>query len=198
MKRFQKKVVETNTSQDLPVSELYQIIIPVFNEQIILETMLGHAKNYGYLKDLIIVNDASTDATYEILEKWKITEGLRFFHLSENRKKEGAVKQALINLKNSGELKEYTILLDADTYLDPTETNESVEHKVKEAINHLENNDLYGLALRLNAVYLDKPTIFWMSAYTTYIGIQFDNWLLNKQNQLWVSTELLDYLELKN
>jgi len=186
MKRFQKKLFKLVALPYCEVSNRFQIIIPVFNEESILETMLGHAKNYGYLKDLIIVNDASFDKTFEILEKWRITEGLRVFHLQENKKKEGAIKQALLFLKDIHELKEYTILLDADTYLDPTETDESVETKVNTAIDFLENNGLYGMALRLNAVYLEKPSIFWMSAYTTYIGIQFDNMLLNNQSQLWV------------
>jgi cellulose synthase/poly-beta-1,6-N-acetylglucosamine synthase-like glycosyltransferase len=186
MKRFQK-ILDKNVSGAFgAVSDNFQIIIPVFNEQAILDIMLGHAKNYGYLKDLVIVNDASTDATYEILERWSISDGLKVFHLRENMKKEGAVKQALINLKENGEIKKYTVLLDADTYLDPTEKNGSIEEKINTAIHYLETNNLYGLALRLNAVYLNKPSIFWMSAYTTYIGIQFDNWLLNKQNQLWV------------
>jgi cellulose synthase/poly-beta-1,6-N-acetylglucosamine synthase-like glycosyltransferase len=63
MKRFQK-ILDKNVSGAFgAVSDNFQIIIPVFNEQAILDIMLGHAKNYGYLKDLVIVNDASTDAT---------------------------------------------------------------------------------------------------------------------------------------
>lgn len=70
-----------------PASDLFQIIVPVYNEKSILETTLGHAKGYGYLKNLVVVNDASTDTTRDILDQWLTEESLRVLHLDINKKK---------------------------------------------------------------------------------------------------------------
>ena len=184
----------------------YQIIVPVFNEEKILPTILEHALNADYLKNLVIVNDASTDSTSQILSEWKTKHNLKFLHLEKNCKKEGAIYKLMQDLQKKNELAEYTVLIDADTYLESPD-HRTVNEQINDAINHLEANKLSALAIRLNAVYKGRPSIFYMSAFTTYIGIQFDNWLLGKQKQLWVingaggifrSQELLkilDYIE---
>ena len=187
-----------------PASDLFQIIVPVYNEKSILETTLGHAKGYGYLKNLVVVNDASTDTTRDILDQWLTEESLRVLHLDINKKKEGAIRELMVSLQETGTLRPYTVLLDADTYLQSTSQTETVNEKIEQAITQSESGKYSALALRLNAVYLKAPSIFWMSAFTTYIGIQFDNWLLSKQAQLWVingaagifkSSELLTILD---
>jgi cellulose synthase/poly-beta-1,6-N-acetylglucosamine synthase-like glycosyltransferase len=164
----------------------FQILVPVFNEEDILGVTLQHAKQGGYLDKLIVVNDASTDGTREILESWRESDGLKTYHLDKNKKKEGAIKEAIEYLTNVGDLKGYTVLIDADTFLESSSPQESVSEQITNAITSLEKNDLSAYAFRLNAVYLHKPSLFWMSAFTTYVGIQFDNWLLGKQKQLWV------------
>ncbi|MBT8586693.1 glycosyltransferase family 2 protein [Polynucleobacter paneuropaeus] len=168
------------------MQNLFQIVMPVFNEQDILNETLIHAKEAGYIDRLIVVNDASTDATRLILNKWELEEGLKTIHLTQNKRKEGAIKEALEALKLSNQLKEYTVLIDADTYLESSSSNESISQLLNKAISSLEADNYSAFAFRLNAVFLHKPSIFWMSAFTTYIGIQFDNWLLSKQKQLWV------------
>jgi glycosyltransferase involved in cell wall biosynthesis len=183
------------------VSQLYQIIIPVFNEEMILERVLTHAKEFDYIINLVVVNDASTDSTAEILNSWAVNENLKVAHLAENRKKEGAIKEVMELLLKEGELRPYTVLLDADTYLQSCSNDETVNQQLCAAISYLVNNQYTALALRLNAVYFNKPSFFWMCAFTTYIGIQFDNWLLSKQNQLWVingASGLFDSIVLLN
>lgn len=184
-----------NFTQTLPVgstlgesapSDLFQIIIPVYNEEEILETVLAHASDFGYLKNVIVINDASTDGTRAILDKWSSTEPLRVFHLSQNKRKEGAVKELLDQLQAKNAQKPYTVLLDADTYLQSTSLTYSVNMQIEKALLIIASGKQAAFALRLNAVYLNRPSVFWMSAFTTYIGIQFDNWLLSKQGQLWV------------
>ena len=82
-----------------PASDLFQIIVPVYNEKSILETTLGHAKGYGYLKNLVVVNDASTDTTRDILDQWLTEESLRVLHLDINKKKEGAIRELMVSLQ---------------------------------------------------------------------------------------------------
>jgi glycosyltransferase involved in cell wall biosynthesis len=168
------------------VNSTFQILVPVFNEEDILGVTLQHAKQGGYLDKLIIVNDASTDSTCQILESWKSSDGLKIYHLEKNKKKEGAIKEAIEHLEKIGVLKSYTVLIDADTYLESSRQDESVSQQITNAIISLESTGHSAYAFRLNAVYLKKPSIYWMSAFTTYVGIQFDNWLLGKQKQLWV------------
>jgi cellulose synthase/poly-beta-1,6-N-acetylglucosamine synthase-like glycosyltransferase len=159
--------------------------MPVFNEQDILPVTLAHAKAAGYLLHMVVVNDASTDATKKILDKWELEEGLKTIHLTKNKKKEGAIKEALEQIKYSDSIKQYTVLIDADTYL-AAPSCIPISDLIDNAICDLESNKHSALAFRLNAVFLKDRSIFWMSAFTTYIGIQFDNWLLSKQKQLWV------------
>jgi cellulose synthase/poly-beta-1,6-N-acetylglucosamine synthase-like glycosyltransferase len=168
------------------MNNLFQILIPVFNEEKILSVTLEHAKQGGYLDKIVIVNDASTDGTRQILNSWQSSDSLKIYHLEKNKKKEGAIKEAIEHLHNIGDLKSYTVLIDADTFLESSSPHESISEQITYAINSLEINGYSAYAFRLNAVYLNKPSIFWMSAFTTYVGIQFDNWLLGKQKQLWV------------
>jgi len=194
--------VQEDLTGDAVGSRNFQIIIPVFNEEMILAKVLTHAKDFDYIKNLVVVNDASTDTTSEILNYWEAKEPLlRVVHLKKNRKKEGAIKEVMEILLSAGELRPYTVLLDADTYLQSCSDDEDVNQQIGTAISCLIDNEYTALALRLNAVYLNKPSFFWMSAFTTYIGIQFDNWLLSKQNQLWVingAAGLFDSIALLN
>ena len=167
-------------------SNIFQIIIPAFNEQSILDITLGKAKDHGYLKNLVVVNDASTDATRDVLDKWSREESLRVLHLSKNKRKEGAINELMKSLQASGELKPYTLLLDADTYLRPISPTKTLHSQIEEAISQIASGRYAALAFSLNAVYLKAPSAYWMSAFTTYVGMQFDNWLMSKEARLWV------------
>ena len=45
----------------------FQIVMPAFNEGQTLEHVLQNARERGYLKHLVVVDDASTDETPQIL-----------------------------------------------------------------------------------------------------------------------------------
>jgi poly-beta-1,6-N-acetyl-D-glucosamine synthase len=177
----------TNTSQSPPlVSQLFQIVMPVFNEERVLENVLENAKEFAYLTQMVVVNDASTDSTKGILERWQRDEGLSVIHLTENAKKEGAILEAMETLRNQDNLRPYIILLDADTRLQQTKTGKSVFDQLVSAISYLEQKKLGAMALRVNAAFFKSPNIYWMSAYAIYFALQFDCWLLGMQGKLWV------------
>ena len=73
----------------------FQIIVPVFNEEKVLERVLVHAKELDYIKCMIFVNDASTDSSAVILDRWAAEENLNVIHLSKNAKKEGAIREVM-------------------------------------------------------------------------------------------------------
>ena len=72
----------------------YRIIVPVFNEVSSLEGILSRLKALGYLDKITFVNDASTDNSREILERWERKERIDVVHLTENKKKEGAIRES--------------------------------------------------------------------------------------------------------
>ncbi len=168
------------------IGELFQIVVPVFNEEKVLDTVLENAKVFGYLNYLVVVNDASTDRTTDILNRWNRESGLRVVHLRVNAKKEGAIREALETLQRAGELKPYTFLLDADTRLQVSDTGVEVSDQLLSAIEYLNGQGLGAMALRVNATYFSQPSPAYLSAYSTYFGLQVDCWLFGLSGQLWV------------
>jgi len=167
-------------------NEIFQIVVPVFNEEKVINDVLENAQLYGYLEYLVVVNDASTDRTKDILDKWGCEYGLYVIHLSKNAKKEGAILEVLESLERNRKLKPYTVVLDADTRLQLLENVVKVIEQILCAINYLEEQALGAIALRINASYFNKPTPSYLSAYSTFFGLQFDCWLFGLAGQLWV------------
>jgi cellulose synthase/poly-beta-1,6-N-acetylglucosamine synthase-like glycosyltransferase len=164
----------------------FQIIVPVFNEEDTLETVLSHAKEAGYLKYMVFVDDASTDSSPQILQKWASTENIKAIRLEVNRKKEGAIRAAMESLALEGDTAPYTVLLDADSLIALSGTNESVSSQLNAAIAHMQDNALGGVAFRIDAISAASHNVFSQCAFADYSIIQFDNWLVGHQFQLWV------------
>ena len=96
------------------------IIIPIFNEEktiskIIKKVMLANTKNYK--KEIIAVDDASQDKTYEILKQLKNKYKFTVLRHEKNKGKSVAIKTALKNIKPNTE--DAIIIQDADLEYDP-------------------------------------------------------------------------------
>lgn len=101
------------------------IIIPVYNEARTIHLILNQIEQVKLVndikKELIIVNDCSTDNTDEVLKKYIADHpnmDIRY-HMHEKNKGKGAALHTGIS-KASGE---YTIIQDADLEYDPQEYN---------------------------------------------------------------------------
>ncbi len=164
----------------------FQILIPVFNEELILESVLSHARDHGYLHKIVIANDASTDRSTEILVHWQKTHGLTVVHLPVNANKEGAILAAMEKLAADDKLQPFTVLMDADTRIRRGSHGESVSDQLINAISFMLEKQLAAIALRVSASYFSGPSICWMSAYSTYFGLHFDGMLLSLEKRLWV------------
>ncbi|QWD95360.1 glycosyltransferase [Polynucleobacter sp. MG-Unter2-18] len=164
----------------------FQIIVPAFNEEESLDAVIQHAYDYGYFNNLLIVDDASTDSTPEILKKWSNNFGLRVIRLQENCKKEGAVKVAMKALQKAGELKPFTLLLDADSMLIGDLSNKDVPQQIEKCIQQMLVSLCKGMAFRIEVSPLCSTTFFDKCAFADYTAMQFDQWLLALQHQLWV------------
>lgn len=101
------------------------ILIPVFNEEKtilkIIETLLKVELNYGIQKELILVNDASTDASENIIKNYlkeHSQNNIQYFSHSKNQGKGGALQTAI-----KAATGDYIIVQDADLEYDPQELN---------------------------------------------------------------------------
>jgi len=87
------------------------IIIPAYNEAKTIEQVIKKVKKLKFNKEIIVVNDGSTDETYN---KIKRIRGIKLLNHSKNLGKGAAVKTGI--KRSSGEI---LIIQDADLELDP-------------------------------------------------------------------------------
>ena len=94
---------------------LLSVIIPVYNEESTLEKVINIINAVDIDKEIIVVNDASTDRTRQILENLKLP-NLRLFSHSKNQGKGAAFRTGLKQAKG-----EVIIIQDADLEYDPND-----------------------------------------------------------------------------
>lgn len=168
------------------INRKFQIIVPVYNEEQRLEKIFNLAKDSGYLENIVFVDDASTDSSLKILKHWVKYEKINLISFPVNAKKEGAIKAAMDILLERGELRPYTMLLDADSFIESTVTDISINVAIENAISYLNHNQFSALSFRIEATTDTLFNIFYMSAFSDFYGMQFDHWLTSKQYQVWV------------
>ena len=110
----------TTGSTDIP---LLSILIPVYNEQAYLAKIIDRVMNaptgdVSLRKEIVLVNDASTDRTAEVIEALlaKYPETIRAFHQPKNQGKGAAIRMAIEKMQG-----DYAIIQDADLEYDPNE-----------------------------------------------------------------------------
>ena len=94
------------------------IIVPVFDEERTIRELLTRVAAVDFPKEILVVDDGSTDGTVEILQEmladWQHKDELHLFKHPNNQGKGAAVRTALENL--SGDI---VIIQDADLEYDP-------------------------------------------------------------------------------
>jgi glycosyltransferase involved in cell wall biosynthesis len=94
------------------------IIVPVYNEEKTLLPLLAKVqkvKLLGLKKQIIVVNDGSTDKTAEVMKKIKIP-GIQIYQHDKNRGKGAAIRTAIPHTTG-----DFVIIQDADLEYDPAD-----------------------------------------------------------------------------
>jgi glycosyltransferase involved in cell wall biosynthesis len=89
------------------------ILIPVYNEKNTIKEIIAQVKKAWKNKQIIIIDDGSTDGTRQILEKIKDKE-IKILYHSKNQGKGAALKTGVKHVTG-----DYVIIQDADLEYDP-------------------------------------------------------------------------------
>lgn len=140
------------------------IIIPAFNEKATIEQVLAKVENtdLGVVKEIIIVDDYSSDGTREVLKKYE-NKFIVLYH-KKNHGKGRAIRTGLE--RASGD---WVVIQDADLEYDPAD--------LKILLNKIQEPEVlvvYG-SRRLNKDYFKEPH----SSHLYSLGGIFLSWLAN-------------------
>ena len=99
---------------DLPPGFLLSVIIPVYNERATIHELVTRVEAVPIPKEIILVDDGSTDGTREILEGWQGRPGFQIFFHQRNRGKGAAIRTGLAAARG-----DVVLIQDADLEYDP-------------------------------------------------------------------------------
>src|SRR5438105_3621287 len=86
---------ETPVARPRSGDVLLTVIIPVYNEAGTIDRLLKRVVAVSCQKQIILVDDGSTDQTPLILDRWQRLPGVEIFHHPQNRGKGAAIRTAL-------------------------------------------------------------------------------------------------------
>lgn len=90
------------------------VVIPVYNEKDFLRDLVQRVEATDYDKEILLIDDCSTDGTQKILEEYKGREGFRVLYHSRNQGKGAALRTGFTHA--TGDI---IIIQDADLEYDP-------------------------------------------------------------------------------
>lgn len=169
-----------------PACADYHVVVPVFNEAGLLEQVLQRIDAAGYLRRVTFVNDASTDDSAAVLDRWREDRDIDVIHLAVNRRKEGAIRAAMESLERQGRLPDKLILLDADSFMASTRPGTDIDRAVRDAAAHMDANDLAAMGFRYDIFLPDRPKLLQRAQYAEFAGLRFMNRVAPQQHQMWV------------
>ena len=95
---------------------LVSVIIPAYNEEQTIGQVIEAVGSLPIEKQIIVVNDGSTDGTYGVLEELRAPYELTVVQCEKNSGKGFAIRQGLLHVKG-----EAVVIQDADMELSPTD-----------------------------------------------------------------------------
>ena len=101
---------------------LVSVLIPAYNEEQTIQQVLENVQALPIEKQIIVVNDGSTDGTYAILEELRVDRAITVVHSDENRGKGYAIRSGIPYVKGN-----VVVIQDADMELCPKDIIQLVE-----------------------------------------------------------------------
>ncbi|RKU35103.1 glycosyl transferase [Candidatus Poribacteria bacterium] len=108
---------------------LVSVIIPAYNEERTIGQVLEALRALPLEKQIIVVNDGSTDGTYDALERLREVHQLTVVHCQENGGKGCAIRTGLPHVQG-----EAVVIQDADMELSPMDISELLKPLEREDI----------------------------------------------------------------
>jgi glycosyltransferase involved in cell wall biosynthesis len=115
------------------------VIMPVYNERKTIQPMVERVMAVPVEKELLIVDDFSTDGTRDVLKNFENRPGVRIFYHSQNRGKGSAIRTAVPEVK--GDL---VIIQDADMEYSPEEYPKLIEPFMRGVADVVYGSRFYG------------------------------------------------------
>ncbi|HEY7156056.1 MAG TPA: glycosyltransferase family 2 protein [Gemmataceae bacterium] len=100
----------------LPPAFLLSVVIPVYNELHTLEEIVCRVRSVSIPKEIILVDDGSTDGTRDLLASLEGAEDLRIIYHERNQGKGAAIRTGFYHARG-----DVVVIQDADLEYDPAE-----------------------------------------------------------------------------
>jgi glycosyltransferase involved in cell wall biosynthesis len=112
----EKRVTDPQASETQSAT-LLSVVVPVYNEVATIDRLIAEVRNVEIDKEIIVVDDCSTDGTRERLQAIAASDSsIRVLHHDANRGKGAALRTGFANARGR-----FVIVQDADLEYDPAE-----------------------------------------------------------------------------
>src|SRR3989338_5042378 len=97
-------------------NSILSVVMPVYNEKDTVLKIIDKVLRLGIVKELVIVDDGSTDGTREILKDSKFDERVKVFFNERNLGKGASLREGFRHVSGDA-----VVIQDADLEYDPNE-----------------------------------------------------------------------------
>ena len=98
------------------------IVIPIYNERETLETLIARVNSVDYDKEILLIDDFSSDGTREVLKKYENKENFQVLYHDHNQGKGAALRTGFSNVNG-----DIIIIQDADLEYNPADYGTLIE-----------------------------------------------------------------------